>query len=50
MISVLQGAMFATSRQMMKRKLQWESILSTHEHVALQPKKASVKAVPLLDT
>jgi hypothetical protein len=42
--------MLATSRQMMKQKLQWVSILWTRAPVALQPKKASVKAAPLLDT
>jgi hypothetical protein len=42
--------MSATSRQMMKRKLQWESILSTHEHVAMQPNKVFAKAAPFVNT
>jgi hypothetical protein len=40
--------MFATSRQMMKQKLQWVSILWTRAPVVPQPKKASVKAALFL--
>jgi hypothetical protein len=47
-IFALQGAMFATSRQMMKQKLQWVSILWTRAPVVPQPKKASVKAALFL--
>jgi hypothetical protein len=42
--------MFATSRLTMKPKLQWESILSTHKHVAPLHNRAFAKAVPLLNT
>jgi hypothetical protein len=46
---VLQVPMFGTSPQMMKQKLQWESILLTPAPVALQRNKVFAKAVPLLD-